>query len=94
MFVVLHRMLERACVVHKWIWLRHPFDASPRVDHILAYVRRRLPLYVGYEVIYTTEWPFYFLIAEDLRPPHQIQAVAFVSGSSLCGDCCHICLRC
>ena len=47
MFVVLHHMLERACVVHRWIWLRRPFDASPRVDRVLAYVRRRLPLYMA-----------------------------------------------
>ena len=52
MFVVLHCMLERTCVVHRWIWLRRPFDASPRVDRVLAYVRRCLPLYVGREVVY------------------------------------------
>ena len=58
MFVVLHRMVERACAVHKWIWLRRPFDASPHVDRVLAYVRRCLPLYVGHEDIYPAEWPF------------------------------------
>ena len=58
MFVVLHCMLERACVVHRWIWLRHPFDASPRVDRVLAYVRRCLPLYVGREVAYPARWLF------------------------------------
>ena len=58
MFVVLHRMLERACVVRRWIWLRRPFDASPRVDRVLAYVWRCLPLYVGGEVVYPARWPF------------------------------------
>ena len=58
MFVVLHRMLERTCVVHRWIWLRRPFDASRRVDHVLAYVRRYLPLYVGRGVVYPARWPF------------------------------------
>ena len=62
MFVVLHRMLERACVVHRWIWLRRPFDASPRVDRVLAYVRRCLPLYVGREVVYLTGWLLWFFI--------------------------------
>ena len=52
MFVVLHRMLGRVCVVHRWIWLRRPFGVSPRVDRVLAYVRRCLPLYVGREVAY------------------------------------------
>ena len=94
MFVVLHCMLERACVVHRWIWLRRPFDVSPCADRVLVYVRRRLPLYVGYEVVYPTGWRFYFLIVEDLRPPHQIQVAAFALDSFLCGDCRHICLRC
>ena len=58
MFVVLHYMLERICVVRRWIWLRRPFDASPRVDHILAYVRRCLPLDVGHEVVYLARWLF------------------------------------
>ena len=52
MFVVLRCMLERACVVRRWIGLRRPFDASPRVDRVLAYVRRCLPFYVGREVVY------------------------------------------
>ena len=94
MFVVLHRMLERTCVVHRWIWLRRPFDASPYVDRVLVYVRRRLPLYVGYEVVYPIGWPFYFLIVGDLRPPHQIQVATFASDSSWCGDYCIISLHC
>ena len=94
MFVVLHSMLERACVVHRWIWLRRPFDASPYADRVLVYVRRRLPLYVGYEVVYPTGWPFYFLIVEDLRPPHQIQVATLASDSSWCGDYCHTLLQC
>ena len=61
MFVVLHCMLECACVARRWIWLRRPFDASPHADHVLAYVRRRLPLYVGHEVVYPTGWPFFLL---------------------------------
>ena len=85
-FVVLHCVLERACLARRWIWLRRPFDASPHVDRVLACVQRRLPLYVGHEVIYLTGWLFCFLIAGDLRPPHQIQVGAFASGSSLCGD--------
>ena len=58
MFVVLHRMLERVCMVHRWIWLHRPFDVSPRMDRVLAYVRRCLPLYVGREVIYPARWLF------------------------------------
>ena len=58
MFVVLHFMLERARVARIWIWLRRPFDASPRVDRVLAYVRCCLPLYVGREVVYPARWPF------------------------------------
>ena len=73
MFFVLHYMLERACMVHRWIWLCRPFDASPYAVRVLVYVRRCLPLYVGYEVVYPTGWPFYFLIVEDLRPPRRIQ---------------------
>ena len=57
-FVVLHRMLERACVVHRWIWLRRPLGASPRLGRVLAYVRRCLPLYVGREVTYPARWLF------------------------------------
>ena len=72
MFVVLHCMLERACVAHSWIWLHRPFDASPHVDRVLAYVRRCFPLYVDHEVVYPTGWPFYFLIAGDLGPPRRI----------------------
>ena len=60
MFVVLHCMLERACMVHRWIWLRRPFDASPYADRVLVYVRRRLPLHVGYEVIYRPDGRFIF----------------------------------
>ena len=58
MFVVLYCILERACVARIWIWLRRPFDASPRVDRVLAYVQRSLPLYVVHEVVYPTGWPF------------------------------------
>ena len=94
MFVVLYCILERACVARIWIWLRRPFDASPRVDRVLAYVWRRLPLYVSHEVVYPTGWPFCFLIAGDLRPPHRIQVAAFASGSSLCGDYRRILLQC
>ena len=94
MFVVLHRMLGRACVVHRWIWLRRPFDVSPHVDHVLAYVQRRLPLYVGHEVVYPTGWLFCFLIAGDLRPPHRIQVVDFALGSSCRGDCRRTLLLC
>ena len=72
MFVVLHCMLERACGVRRWIWLRRPFDASPYAYRVLVYVRRRLPLYVGYEVVYPTGWLFCFLIVGDLKPPHRI----------------------
>ena len=86
MFVVLHCMLERACVARRWIWLRRPFDASPHVDRVLAYVRRRLPLYVGHEVVYPTGWPFCFLVVGDLRPPRRIQVATFASGSSWWGD--------
>ena len=86
MFVVLHCILKRACVARIWIWLRRPFDASPRVDRVLAYVRRRLPLYVGHGVVYPTGWPFCFSIVGDLRPPHRIQVATFALGSSLCGD--------
>ena len=94
MFVVLHCMLERACVVHRWIWLRRPFDASPRVDRVLAYVQRRLPLYVAHEVVYPTGWPFCFLIAGDLRPPRRIQVATLASGSSWCGDYRRTSLQC
>ena len=86
MFVVLHRMLERACVVHRWIWLRRPFDASPRVDRVLAYVRHCLPLYVGCEIAYPARWLFWFLVVGDLRPPHRIQVATSASGSSWWGD--------
>ena len=42
--------------------------ASPQIEQqCLVYVLRRLPLYVCYEVVYPTGWPFYFLIVEDLR---------------------------
>ena len=58
MFVVLRCMLERAYVVHIRIWLCRPFDAIPRMDRVLAYVRRCLPLYVGREVVYPARWPF------------------------------------
>src|SRR4051812_23376523 len=71
-FVVLYCMLEHAFLAHRWIWLHHPFDASPHVDRVLACVRRRLPLYVGHEVVYPTVWLFCFLIAGALRPHHQI----------------------
>ena len=94
MFIVLRCVLECACVARRWIWLRRPFDASPYADHVLVYVQRRLPLYVGYEVVYPIEWPFYFLIVEDLRPPHQIQVATFASESSWCGDYCRILLQC
>ena len=93
-FIVLHCVLERACLARRWIWLRRPFDASPHVDRVLTCVRRRLPLYLGHEVVYPTGWPFYFLIVEDLRPPHQIQVAAFASGSSLCGDYRRTLLQC
>ena len=69
MFFVLHHMPECACVVHKWIWLRRPFDASPHVDRVLACVRRRLPLYVGHEVVYPTGWLFCFFLAEVMGQP-------------------------
>ena len=94
MFVVLYCILERACVARIWIWLRHPFDASPYADRVLVYVRHRLPLYVVYEVVYPTIWPFYFLIVEDLRPPHQIQVATFASDSSWYGDYCRTLLQC
>ena len=68
MFVVFHCMLERACMARRWIWLRRTFDASPHVGRVLAYVQRRLPLYVGHEVLYPIGWPFF--IVGDLRPPH------------------------
>ena len=85
MFVV---FLECACVARIWIWLRRPFDASPRVDRVLAYVRRRLPLYIGRKVVYLTGWPFYFLIAEDLRPPRQIQVALGVAITAVL--CCSV----
>ena len=66
MFVVLHCMLERACVSRRWIWLRRTFDASPHMDRVLAYVRRRLPLYVGHELIYPTGWPFCFFLLRGI----------------------------
>ena len=50
------------------MWLDHLFDAGPRVDRVLACVRRRLPLYVGREVVYPTGWLLCFLIVGDLRP--------------------------
>ena len=77
-----------------WIWLRRPFDASPRVDRVLAYVWRHLPLYIGREVVYPTGWPFYFLIAGDLRPPRRIQVATFTSGSSWFGDYRRTSLQC
>mgnify|MGYP005813157295 CR=1 FL=1 len=58
MFVVLYRMLGRACVVHRWIWLRCPFGASPRVNRVLSCEWRCLPLYVGREVVYPARWLF------------------------------------
>ena len=94
MFVVLHCVLERACVVRRWIWLHRNFDASPHVDRLLAYVRRRLPLYVGHEVVYPTGRPFCFLIAGDLRPPHRIQVAIFASGSFWCGNYRRTSLQC
>ena len=94
MFVVLHCVLEHACVARRWIWLCRTFDASPHVDHVPAYVRCRLSFYVGHEVVYPTGWPFCFLIAGDLRPPHQIQVATFTSDSSLCGDYCRTSLQC
>ena len=81
-------------MARRWIRLRRPFDASPRVDRVLAYVRRRLPLYVGHEVVYPTGWPFCFLIAGDLRPPHRIQVATFASDSSWCGDYYRTSLQC
>ena len=86
MFVVLHCMLERACVAHRWIWLHRPFDASPYADRVLVYVWRRLSLYVSYEVVYPIGSPFYFSIVEDLRPPHRIQIATSTLGSCWCGD--------
>ena len=94
MFVVLYCILEHACVARICIWLRRPFDASPYADRVLVYVWRRLPLYVGYEVVYLTGWTFYFLIVEDLRPPHQIQVATFASDSSWCGEYCRTSLQC
>ena len=58
MFVLLYCILERACVARIWIWLHRPFDVSPRMDRVLAYVRRCLPLYVGREVVYPARWLF------------------------------------
>ena len=94
MFVLLHCVLERACVARRWIWLRRTFDTIPHVDRVPAYVRRRLPLYVGHEVVYLTGWPFCFLIVRDLRPPHRIQVATFASGSSWCGDYRRASLQC
>ena len=94
-FVVLHYVLEHACLARSWIWLRRPFDASLHVDRVLAYVQRRLPLYVGHEVVYPTGWLFlFFFIAGALRPHHRIQVAACTSGRSLCGDCRRTLLRC
>ena len=93
-FVVLHCVLEHACLARRWIWLCRPFDASPRVGRVLAYVRHRLLLYVGHEVVYPTGWPFCFLITGDLRPPHRIQVATFASGSSWGGDYRRTLLQC
>ena len=57
-FVVLHCMLERACLARRWIWLHRPFDVRRYVHRLLACVWRRLPLYVGHEDVYPTGWPF------------------------------------
>ena len=74
-------MLGCACVVHRWIWLRRPFGASPRVDRVLACEWHCLPLYVGREVVYPARRPLCFLIVVALRPPRRIRATACASGN-------------
>src|SRR3954463_2722422 len=93
-FVVSHCLLELAFLARRETSLGHPFDANPWVDRVLVCVRRHMSFCVGHGVVYPTGWLPYFLILGALGPPHQIRAVAFTSGSSLCGNYRRICLWC